>query len=145
MAQVITDLPMKQSTLISTKKMSILVSSFYLFSAAGSALKHAPQVLRPESAPLVKGIGYLACIFFFLLIQRETKNVFEKLMAFASASVFILQLVRLVCAEFQIIAPHLFTLSYSDTALIVIATIAIIARTIELFIPNHEGPRQTVS
>ena len=66
-------------------------------------------------------------------------------MAISSASVFILPLTRLVCGEFQLIPNPFFTSFYLGATLRVVATIAIIARTIELFIAEHHRPSQTVS
>jgi hypothetical protein len=95
--------------------------------------------------PITRGLGYILCICFFLDIQRRTKNVSEKIMAISRASVFILPLTRLVCGEFQLIPNPFFTSFYLGATLRVVATIAIIARTIELFIAEHHRPSQTVS
>jgi hypothetical protein len=88
--------------------------------------------------PVVMGTGYIACIYFFLTMQRGTKNFFERVMCFASAGVFILPLMRLICAAVRIILPLPIASEYAELVLAVIATVAIVARTIEIFISNRK-------
>jgi hypothetical protein len=141
MAQVTTDILTMQSPLINTKKIAILVAAFYVFSAVRivRALNHRHQMQFSERMPIVMGVGYVACIYFFLEIQRGTKNIFEKITAFASAGAFTLPLVRLVCGQFRLIPPTFLTSLYLDAALTVIATSAIIARTLELLVIDHKS------
>jgi hypothetical protein len=131
----------RQSVLIRTKKIAILVASLYVFSTVGAvrALNHAHQTQFSERMPITMGVGYIGCIYFFLEIQRGTKNIFEKIMAFASAGAFILPLARLLSGGFHSIPPLLFTSLYLDAALTAIAAIAVIARTGELFISSHNA------
>jgi hypothetical protein len=129
----------RQSVLIRTRKIAVLIASAYVFSTVGTVrtLNHAHQTQFSERMPIVMGVGYVGCIYFFLEVQRGTKNIFEKIMAFASAGAFILPLARLLSGEFHSMPPLLFTSFYLDAALTAIATIAIIARTGELFISAH--------
>jgi hypothetical protein len=60
-------------------------------------------------------------------------------MAFSSAGVFVPPLTRLVCGEFRLVPPFFFTSFYLDATLTVIATIAIIARTTELFVADRKS------
>jgi hypothetical protein len=129
----------RQSVLIRSKKIAVLVASAYVFSTVGTVrtLNHAQKTQFSERMPIIMGVGYIGCIYFFLEIQRGTKNIFEKIMAFASAGAFILPLARILSGEFHSIPLLLFTSLYLDAALTAIATIAIIARTGELFVSGH--------
>jgi len=89
--------------------------------------------------PIITAMAYIFCIWFFVYIQRETKNISEKVAAFASAGMFIPSLVRLICGHFSLIPPLLFSSLYLDAALTVTATIAIIARTVQLFIADRKS------
>lgn len=139
MDQPTSDMRMTQSTLISTKKVAVLVSGLYVFSAVEAVrdLNRAQLVILSDPTPVISVIGYVFCIWFFLEIQRGTKNTLERLAAFTSAAVFIPPLLRLVLWEFHLTHPLLFTSLYPDAVLTIAATMGVIARAIELFIGDH--------
>jgi hypothetical protein len=128
-----------RETLIKEKKTAILITCFYIYSAvqATRVMSHVPKY--SAFMPISTAIVFIEGICLFLIIQRGTKNIFEKVAAFASAGALVPQLVRLVCGEFHVVTPFIFASLYLDAALTVTATIAIIARTIELFIAGRES------
>jgi hypothetical protein len=119
----------------------MLAASVYVFFAVWDlrVLTHAHQWQFSESMPITRGMGYIFCIWCFLEIQLATKNIFEKIVAFTSAGVFVPPLMRLICEEFQFFPIPFFTSFYLGATLSVIASIAAIARTIELFIADHKA------
>ncbi len=130
---------MNQKVLLQTKITATLVAGVYAFFGmrAVRALSDGHQLQVRESMPVIAGIAYAFCVFFFLMMQRETKNIFEKIAAFTSAGAFVPPLVRLVCTECLFVPPVIFSSLYLDTILIVAATIAVAVRTIEIWRVAH--------
>ena len=123
-------------TMINRIGMALLLAVVYAFFAI-QATRHLIHLSGGQSSismPIVMTMAYVFCAYFFWEIQRRTSNVFEKTMAWASGGVFVLRLLRLVGVEFHVVSPwRLLALSYAVPVLIGIATLAIIGRTLQLF------------
>jgi hypothetical protein len=135
------------AALINTKTEATVVAAFYIlftiWAVRDLIIARQGQPLRPESMPIIKTIGFAACIFGFLTLQRKTKNALEKVAALASAGSYIPVLLYLASAEVHFNIPPILKSQYWNAVLVVIATIAVMARAIEVFIDNrvsHELP-----
>lgn len=123
-----------KAALIERKTIALLLTGAYsLFSIqAISSASHAHGVHTYSGTPVITAIAYLFCVYFFIEIQRNKPNVFEKTMAWASAGVFVARTVPMLHIAFPGIPSCSVTASYSAAVLILIATLAIFARTIQL-------------
>jgi hypothetical protein len=112
----------------------VLTGAYALFSIL--AIRSAAHVSAGKvyaAMPIVTTIAYAFCIYFFIEIQRGKSNIFEKMMAWTSAGVFVARLIPLLHVVFPGFPPRVVAASYVAAALIVIATIALILRTVQLF------------
>jgi hypothetical protein len=131
---------MKQE-MIKRKSIALLLTGAYVtfaFLAIKSA-SHAEAGRAYASLPIVTTIAYIFCAYFFIEIQRGNSNLFEKAMAWSSAAIFVIRLAPLLHAVFPSVQLNAVTLSHLASMLTVVATIALILRTIQLF-----GRAQTV-
>ncbi len=123
------------ATLIERKSIALLLTGAYtLFSIqAISSASHAHGAHTYSGTPVITAIAYLFCVYFFIEIQRNKPNVFEKTMAWASAGVFVARAVPMLHIAFRGFPSYLALATYSAAVLMLIATLALAARTIQLF------------
>jgi hypothetical protein len=122
-----------KAALVERKSIALLLTGAYsLFCIqAIRGLSHAPRT-HTYGSPVLTVIAYLFCVYFFIEIQRNKLNVFEKTMAWASAGVFVARTVPVLHIAFPSIPSFSVPASYSAAVLILIATLAIAARTVQL-------------
>lgn len=122
-------------TMIKRKNIALLLTGAYALFAflAIKSASHAGAGKAYAAMPIVTTIAYVFCVYFFIEIQRRNSNIFENVMASSSAGVFIARLVPFLHVAFPRIQSHAVAASYLAAALIVIATIALILRTVQLF------------
>lgn len=121
--------------MIKRKSIALLLTGAYVLFAvlAIRSASHASAGKAYAAMPIVTTIAYVFCAYFFIEIQRGKSNIFEKVMAWTSAGVFIVRLIPLLHVAFPGIPSHVIAAAYLAAALIVIATIALILRTVQLF------------
>lgn len=122
-------------TMIKRKSMALLLTGAYALFAflAIKSVSHAGTGRAYAAMPVATTIAYVFCAYFFIEIQRKNSNIFENVMAWSSAGVFVARLVPFLHIAFPSIQSYVVAASYLAVTLIVIATIALILRTIQLF------------
>jgi len=122
------------TTMIKRRSIALLLTGAYALFAI-LAIKSASHTAGKAYAalPIVTMIAYIFCAYFFIEIQRGISNIFEKTMAWTSAGVFVVRLIPLLHVAFSGIPSYGIAASRLSGALIVVATIALILRTVQLF------------
>ena len=123
------------TAMIKGKSIAVVLTAAYaLFGIlAIASARHISTVKAYGSMPIVTTIAYVFCIYFFIEIQRGKSNIFEKTMAWTSAGVFVVRLISLLYVVLSGIPYHVVIAAYLAATLIVVATIALILRTAQLF------------
>lgn len=83
--------------------------------------------------PWIQATVYCFCAYFFIEIQRGKSNTFEKAMAYASGGVFVAKLALLLGGKLQIHPSKLVAFPWVVAALMIIATVSLVTRTVQLF------------
>lgn len=120
--------------IIHSGKVAVAVSVAYLlFSILAIREALGPRVVSASEEPIVRGIAYLFCVYFFIEIQRGAGNALEKLATLSSAAAFLVELAYLVLGNVYTSLSFLAVFLWMCAVLIAMSTVGFIGRAIQLY------------